>query len=180
MSQWCNPMNCRCWCAIPFVCSPLKGGREGTCIFEWLCLNVTEITFFFFCEKTNKTKHLFHMRCLFFLRHSNFLWESWGVWKNYSRVFCCYNQYKLIFCCCSQIFVYSFKIFSKRNDVRDLLSFIFKWIFLYVSGSQEPDDSGIKRRNVHFASVPPSEEITISAPESYAMINAKPCRHWQE
>lgn len=58
------------------------------------------------------------------------------------------NGYKLILLFCSQIFEWYFEIFSKRSNVRDLLSFIFKWIFLCVSGSQkhEPDDSGIKKR----------------------------------
>lgn len=110
-------------------------------------------------------KYIFHMRCLFSSRHSNFLWEGWEIWRETLQSLLLLQMGTNWFWFFVQVFEYYFEIFSKRSNVRDLLSFIFKWIFLYVSGSQKhkPDDSGIKKRTYSYPMfLPPSEEITIS------------------
>lgn len=90
VSAICNLKNCWWWCVKILKCRPWERGlHTQTYLFEWLCPKATcsELT----CRKTSERffgeklvfqlKYIFHMRCLFSLRHSNFLWEGWEVCK---------------------------------------------------------------------------------------------------
>lgn len=120
--------------------------QKQTCI-ELTCRKSSES--FFGGKRLFRLKYIFHMRHLFSLRHCNFLWEGCEVWKEILQGLLLLQTGTNWF----WFFVLKFlntilKFSAKRSNVRHLLSFIFKWIFLLVSGSQkhETDDSGIKKR----------------------------------